>query len=344
MRVAVLGIGTKLPVGSNRKRRLEIAVVLCTLLLSALFLAQGASGLLAAALLELEPVDAAVGLSAMRSARPTTRVRDPMAILRRNIFDSQTGPLDGSAVQPVEATPVDEPIDPNAPPPPCEGSVRLVAALVNIRRPENSLAAITGATGTAEVYRPGMEVDSRHLIAIETDRVLMRPGGGQVCQLTMFAGGEQIANGAMASVTPATVSVTPPDEPAESPGDVRPGGITPAELDQYITRVSDTQYTIARRLVDRVRENQAEVIRMARIIPQEVGGRVVGVKLYGIRRNSVLGRLGMQNGDMLRTINGYDMTSPESGLEAYARLQSADHLTVAVERRGQPVTLDFNIQ
>jgi general secretion pathway protein C len=47
---------------------------------------------------------------------------------------------------------------------------------------------------------------------------------------------------------------------------------------------------------------------------------------------------------MLRTINGYDMSSPDSALEAYARLRTADHLTLSIVRRGQPTTIDYNIR
>jgi general secretion pathway protein C len=38
------------------------------------------------------------------------------------------------------------------------------------------------------------------------------------------------------------------------------------------------------------------------------------------------------------------MTSPEKALEAYARLRTADHLTVQVNRKGQNTNLDYNIQ
>ena len=47
---------------------------------------------------------------------------------------------------------------------------------------------------------------------------------------------------------------------------------------------------------------------------------------------------------MLRTINGYDMSSPDSALEAYARLREANNLTLSVVRRGQAMTIDYNIQ
>ena len=54
--------------------------------------------------------------------------------------------------------------------------------------------------------------------------------------------------------------------------------------------------------------------------------------------------LGMENGDRLQSINGFDMTSPEKALEAYARLRTADHMTVAINRKGSNMNLDYNIK
>ncbi len=139
-----------------------------------------------------------------------------------------------------------------------------------------------------------------------------------------------------------TVMASEPTERPERPS--REGSISSSDLETGITRNSDSNFTIQRGLVDQILQNQAELMRTARIIPHEENGRVVGVKMYGIRRNSLLGRLGVQNGDMLRTINGYDMSSPDSALEAYARLRTADHLTLSIVRRGSPATIDYNIQ
>ena len=36
--------------------------------------------------------------------------------------------------------------------------------------------------------------------------------------------------------------------------------------------------------------------------------------------------------------------NPEKALEAYARLRTADHLTVSVNRSGKPMNIDFNIK
>ena len=85
-------------------------------------------------------------------------------------------------------------------------------------------------------------------------------------------------------------------------------------------------------------------MKAARVIPHEEDGRVVGVRLYGIRRTSLLGRLGVRNGDMLRTINGFDMTSPDSALEAYTRLRTSDQLTLAVKRQNNDMTIEYRIE
>jgi general secretion pathway protein C len=97
-------------------------------------------------------------------------------------------------------------------------------------------------------------------------------------------------------------------------------------------------------LVDKALANQGSLMKTARVIPHDEDGRVVGVKLYGIRRTSLLGRLGIRNGDMLRTINGFDMTSPDTALEAYSRLRSADKLTLAVKRQNNEMTIEYNVE
>jgi general secretion pathway protein C len=38
------------------------------------------------------------------------------------------------------------------------------------------------------------------------------------------------------------------------------------------------------------------------------------------------------------------MSDPQKALEAYARLRSAERLTVTLNRRGKPMNIDFNIK
>ena len=79
----------------------------------------------------------------------------------------------------------------------------------------------------------------------------------------------------------------------------------------------------------------------ARILPHQTDGQVDGLRLYGIRRQSVLAALGFQNGDTVTTINGRDVSSPEAALEAYSELRAAARIEVVVQRRGAPITLTY---
>jgi general secretion pathway protein C len=135
-----------------------------------------------------------------------------------------------------------------------------------------------------------------------------------------------------------------PAPAATKPGDPRNAGLSAQELDDGIEKISDTKFNIQRSLVDKALANQGSLMKTARVIPHDEDGRVVGVKLYGIRRTSLLGRLGIRNGDMLRTINGFDMTSPDTALEAYSRLRSADKLTLAVKRQNKEMTIEYNVE
>jgi general secretion pathway protein C len=158
--------------------------------------------------------------------------------------------------------------------------------------------------------------------------VLIKAPNGSLCSLTMFKSPNQ----------------PPPKSAAPNAlAEAAPTNAADAELDQGIKQVSETKYTVRRSLVDKLLQNQGELMRSARVVPHEENGRVVGVKLYGIRKSSLFGKLGLQNGDMLRTINGFDMGSPDSALEAYAKLRSASNLSLALVRRGNAVTMEYNI-
>lgn len=331
-----------------RQRRLVVLIILSTLFVSAAFVASGTTRLVASAVL---PLDAAVA-QATATARPardgdTAPRKDATAILHRNIFDSAQGPLDvdppaagegapgGEGEEPGDE-PVVETLDPSRPPPRCEGTLRLVGSFYMRLRPENSLAAITNAAGKVLLYRENSTIDDKTVYAIGSNEIYLRASSGSLCSLAMFSPAEA-AGEAPAAAAPVVVAEAAP----ASEGD---GALSAAELDQGIQRVSDTQYNVSRSLLNKVLENQAALMSQARVVPQEEGGRTTGVKVYGIRRNSLLSRLGVQNGDVLRTINGYNLTSPDSALEAYTRLRSAEQLTIQMMRRGTPTNVNYSIR
>ncbi|MBL8621337.1 MAG: hypothetical protein JNK64_08540 [Myxococcales bacterium] len=136
---------------------------------------------------------------------------------------------------------------------------------------------------------------------------------------------------------PSAAPPAPPDAPAVVAG--WPGWPALAG----ITRVDATHYTLARDLIDRALAAPTPLIGAARIVPAIADGQPAGFKLYAMRPGSPLVVMGLANGDTLRAINGLPLTSADRALEAYSRLRATDHLTLEVTRRGQPLTLRYQI-
>jgi general secretion pathway protein C len=313
-------------------KRIRVFIVLATLACCAFFLAQGSTQLVAAAWM---PARATTPKTAPTGADTPAKGElppDKTAILARNMFDPTTGPLwppkttapDAAALAAEQGEAGQQLLDGQMPPA-CEGSVRLVAAIYSTRNPEWSFASLSTGSGSPLLYRLGNQIDGKEVESVYPEAVFLKQTNGSLCSLTMFRPPN--------APTPPPAA-KPAEAPAKADGD---------ETDRGIRQQSETKYQVQRSLVDKLLSNQAELMRSARVVPHEENGRVVGVKLYGIRRSSLLGKLGIQNGDMLRTINGFDMTSPDSALEAFAKLRSANNLSVAMVRRGSAVTMEYQI-
>lgn len=320
---------------SWQPKQLRALIVLVTLGMCAYFLARGFTNLVALKVLPYRAPQTAARAGAAAAELKGERPPDPHAILKRNMFDPSTGPLWPPKEDPLDAAAssteqeqIDQGLVEGQMPPPCEGGVRLVASMYDPRNDDWSFASIALASGSPLLYRLGAAIESKKVDSIFPEAVFLKAGNGTLCSLTMF----KSPNAPKPAAAPAQPAVA---EAAPSSGDT--------ELDQGIKQVSETKYSVRRSLVDKLLQNQSELIKQARVVPHEENGRVVGVKLYGIRKSSLFGKLGLQNGDMLRTINGFDMSSPDSALEAYTKLRSASNLSLAIVRRGNAVTMDYNI-
>ena len=116
------------------------------------------------------------------------------------------------------------------------------------------------------------------------------------------------------------------------------------DIGEGITKTGENSYGVPRSAVDGALNNLSELATQARIVPAFEGGKPVGFKLFSIKPGSLYSKIGLQNGDVINRINGFEMSSPEKGLEVYQKLKDASNVTVDVKRRGKPMTLDYSIQ
>lgn len=115
------------------------------------------------------------------------------------------------------------------------------------------------------------------------------------------------------------------------------------DLGKGITKVGANSYEITQDEINKALGNLSSLATQARIVPAFEGGEAVGFKLFSIRPGSLYSKIGIQNGDVISSINGYPINSPDKALELYQKLKDAKEINVDLKRRGKPVTLDYSI-
>ena len=262
------------------------------------------------------------------------------AILDRNPFDSVTGPLHPPPPAPSSSAgaPPGADRDPYADP---ECDVARVVLIASSEDPDWSFAALQGPDGKTTLHRRGSDFFGGKVDFIGSrrapedappaaddpahgiwERVWLIAPNGTRCQLAL-------------GVKPKSMPKTGPTPPAPSGGG--------NDVMSKIHKVRENEFEVDRSAVEAIIANPAELMR-TRVVPEKEGDRVVGLKLLNIRPNSLLSNLGIQNGDRLTSINGFEMNDPVKMVEAYNKLLRADHLAVDVVRNGKPMSIGFSIK
>ena len=78
--------------------------------------------------------------------------------------------------------------------------------------------------------------------------------------------------------------------------------------------------------------------------PHQTDGVPDGLALTGIQPRSVLRRLGLRDGDVITAIDGEPVQSAEQLGVIFQRLNSGTGLSLELNRRGRPTTLNFQVE
>ena len=220
---------------------------------------------------------------------------DRQVILSRNLFNA-------SLLAPSEAQPVEEDLEATKLPLTLLGTV---AAL----EPENAWAAIEDVgTHEARTVRVGTELKpGATVLRIERRRVVINENGSPRELVLSEEGALQVS--AVAPKPPARVPL--PRRAAGKPPAVAPGA-----------RGSLPEVDI---------RNPATLFSQARILPKYENGQMVGVQLNAIKPGSMFQQIGIQDGDVIRELNGIKIDSPEQSAKILLEFVDARSFTVVVD-------------
>ncbi|HJX62809.1 MAG TPA: type II secretion system protein GspC [Polyangia bacterium] len=259
-----------------------------------------------------------------RRPEPTTPAssKQPEGILKRNIFCSTCPPI---IEEPHPDGGVPEPTSPEA----VKTALPLALLAVMYAPPPNGIKWSIAVIRDTEIksvgaYPVGGKVHGATVIEIQETRIYL-DNAGKTEFLDLFE---------------------KPGPPAPPPAASAAGGTDPlsVEMDKGIKKTGENSFEIQRSTLESVLGNMSLLSRSARIVPEMRDGKAAGFRLYAVKPDGPFAKIGMQNGDVIASINGLEITSPEKALEVYAKLKSASHLSLGMETNGKKVTKDYTIR
>ena len=167
------------------------------------------------------------------------------------------------------------------------------------------------------LYRVGDVVGPAEIVRIERNRVILDNAGRQEMLEVAFDEATHVSAG------------------TKSGNSSAPKGIK---------KVSANKYILDRKEVDRLSGDMSQFMTQVRIVPNIVRGKASGYKLMNVKKGSLVEAVGLQNGDIVKEINGKPLDKPEAAFGAYQQLKDDGKFVIEIERKGKRETLSYDIR
>ena len=119
-----------------------------------------------------------------------------------------------------------------------------------------------------------------------------------------------------------------------------------AEQDKEETKEEsndDGQPRVSMADVRQALDNSAEMAKQLRVVPQEKDGQPYGTRVDFRDANNLLARMGVQDRDIMLSINGIPTRSAEEMYRGYMTLRNANSFEFVVERNGKEETIRYEL-
>ncbi len=233
-------------------------------------------------------------------------------------------------------------------------ALNLVGTMVSPNNPEYTIAVFRNpatnrtmfaATGTVLLTEATVTNVTRH-------RVDITRNGRNECIRTGDRAARLAAQQATAGTSgrsQAQIGENPATAGAAADGAATPPPAANRTVEQRImtdiVRGDDGGYTMPRDLIQEVARNESLLRQQApQVAPHYVNGQPSGLQLSGINSNSMFARIGIRNNDVLTSVNGQPITTPQQAAGMYESMMNETSVTVTVLRNGRERTIRYNIQ
>lgn len=115
------------------------------------------------------------------------------------------------------------------------------------------------------------------------------------------------------------------------------GGSTEGGLpiDEYVVQEGELESAL---------QNLPLLLTQARAVPYFKGGQSVGLRLFAIKTGSLYEKVGLKNGDILKSINGNSLSDITQAAKLFEMLKQEKSISVAVERNREDRVFRYQIR
>jgi len=118
-------------------------------------------------------------------------------------------------------------------------------------------------------------------------------------------------------------------------GDGPSGGGISSEGDDYVVDEAE---------LDKGLENLPMLLTQARAVPYFKDGRSIGLRLFAIKTGSLYEKIGLKNGDILKSINGNGLGDISQALKLFEQLKQERSISLVLERDKQDREFKYTIR
>lgn len=118
-------------------------------------------------------------------------------------------------------------------------------------------------------------------------------------------------------------------------GDGGPGGGISSNGDDFVVDEAE---------LDKGLENLPMLLTQARAVPYFKDGRSIGLRLFAIKTGSLYEKIGLKNGDILKSINGNSLGDISQALKLFEQLKQERSISLTLERDKQDREFRYTIR
>ncbi|NIP37632.1 MAG: hypothetical protein GWO07_01050 [Candidatus Dadabacteria bacterium] len=208
-------------------------------------------------------------------------------------------------------------------------NMELIATIIDINSSQAVLKNLDNNKSNG--YFVGDEVDIYKSEKIKISRV-------ESCKVILErrSGFETIKCKTVSIATP-TRTKTRPTRPITRPSDDEDD--EDSALDEGVKKVGENEFEVDQALLDELLEDINEIMSEVRVIPNDEG-----LKLFGMRPNTFFHKIGLRNGDTLNMINDVELTDVSNALGIFQELKGESSFTINLTRRKKKMTFDYAVR